>query len=116
MAGCPYRNFEDCPQHNKKGGCELWMSYSGKGGVTDANMEGCDLVLTPMLLLENANALGLVAGEVNKVGAEVSAGRVENLRECEATRRQLIGLAYGDPALIQPEHTAAIQPVEASHA
>ena len=68
------------------------------------------------ILLENANALGLVAGEVNKVGAEVSAGRVENLRECEATRRQLIGLAYGDPALIQPEHTAAIQPVEASHA
>ena len=67
MAGCPYRNFEDCPQHNKKGGCELWMSYSGKGGVTDANMEGCALVLTPMLLLENANALGLVAGEVNKV-------------------------------------------------
>ncbi len=45
MAGCPYRNFEDCPQHNKKGRCELWMSYSGKGGVTDANMEGCALVL-----------------------------------------------------------------------
>lgn len=40
MAGCPYRNFEDCPQHNKKGGCELWMSYSGKGGVTGGQYGG----------------------------------------------------------------------------
>ncbi len=28
MAGCPYKNFEECPQHNKRGGCEFWLSYS----------------------------------------------------------------------------------------
>ncbi len=74
MSGCPYRNFDECPQHNKKGGCEFWMSYSSTSGVTEAAMEGCAVVLTPMLLLEQANALGKVAGQVNGVAAEVSAG------------------------------------------
>lgn len=28
MAGCPFKGFEECPEHSKKGGCALWMSYS----------------------------------------------------------------------------------------
>ena len=104
MSGCPYRNFDECPQHNKKGGCEFWMSYSSTSGVTEAAMEGCAVVLTPMLLLEQANALGKVAGQVNGVAAEVSAARAEATRGAEAPRRQLVGLAIGHIELIEPDY------------
>lgn len=112
MPGCPYRNFEECPEHNKKGGCCFWISYTSKSGVTDAQMEGCAVTLAPMLLLENANALGLVAGEVNKVGAEVSAGRVENVKEGDALRKQLVCLSSGERGLVVPEHHTGIENVQ----
>ena len=93
---CPFRNFEDCPEHSKKGGC---------GAVT----------LTPLLLLENANNLGAVAGEISKVGAEVSAGRCESVKNGEATRMQLLALASGQRRLVQPDYAATLQ-LEAAQA
>ena len=109
MPGCPLRNFESCPEHNKKGGCQFWLTYASSTGTTEANVSGCAMVLTPLLLLENANALGIVAGEVNKVGAEVSAGRVENIKENNATREQLVTLAKGSTVLVLPDHNTNTQ-------
>lgn len=108
MAGCPLRNFEECPEHNKKGGCEWWIGYSSKTGVTDANMQGCAVVLQPLLLLEQANALGMVEGRINQVSAEISAGRVESVKEGDALRRQLLNLALGSRTLVQPAHSVSI--------
>lgn len=112
MAGCPLRGFEECPQHNKKGGCEWWIGYSSKSGITDAQMEGCAVVLQPLLLLENANALGMVEGRINQVSAEISAGRVENVKEGDALRRQLFNLASGERKFVVPEHRTGIETAE----
>ena len=112
MAGCPLRNFEECPQHCKKGGCEWWIAYSSKSGVTDANMEGCAVVLQPLLLLEHANALGMIEGRINQVSSEVSAGRVESVKEGEALRRQLLSLAVGKRELVLPRHDAGFEQVK----
>lgn len=105
---CPFRNFEECPQHNKKGGCSFWLDYSRNNDTQSAKTEGCAVILTPMLLLENANALGIVAGEVNKVGAEVSALRVENIRENQTNRAQFVGLANGNKELVNVNHNMEI--------
>ena len=40
MAGCPFKGFEECPEHSKKGGCALWMSYSGGKDSMQASFEG----------------------------------------------------------------------------
>lgn len=109
MSCCPFRNFEDCPEHNKKSGCALWLSYSANNAAADAHVEGCSLVLTPMLLIQQVNNLAVVAGEVSKVGAEVSAGRAENIRTGEAARRQLLSLASGQRELVRPDYTSAIK-------
>lgn len=108
MAGCPFRNFQDCPQHSKTSGCELWMTYSGSKDSLESRMEGCALALAPMLLLENANCLGLVAGEVQKVGAEVSASRVESIAEGTALRRQFVSLARGRTELVEADHSKTL--------
>lgn len=113
MAGCPLRNFARCPQHNKKGGCEWWMAYTSSSGVTaEGRMEGCAVVLQPMLLLEQANAMGKLEGRVNQVSAEISAGRVEHVKEGDALRRQLVSLATGQRTLVQPAHGTAIEPAK----
>lgn len=109
MAGCPLRNFEECPQHNKKGGCEWWIGYSSNSGITDAKVDGCAVVLQPLLLLENANALGMVEGRINQVSAEISAGRVENIKEGDALRKQLLNLAFGEKELVLPMHSIGEQ-------
>lgn len=115
MACCPFRNFEDCPEHNKKGGCALWLSYSANNAAADAHVEGCSLTLTPMLLIQQVNNLAVVAGEVTKVGAEVSAGRAENIRTGEATRRQLLSLASGQRELVLPDYTNTMKIEEADN-
>lgn len=102
---CPFRNFEECPEHNKKGGCSFWIAYATNNQGTEAHMEGCAITLTPILLLENANNLGAVAGEISKVGAEVSAGRCESVKNGEATRMQLLALASGVRELVQPDYS-----------
>lgn len=104
MAGCPYRNFEECPQHNKRGGCEFWLSYSSNSESSDAKLEGCAVVLTPILLVQQINNTGALANEVNKVGAEISMARVETIKEQQANRQQFLSLANGDRALINPEY------------
>ena len=109
MSGCPLNHFEECPQHNKKGGCEWWMSYTSNTGVTDANMEGCAVLLQTLLFLENANALGMMEGRINQVSAEISAGRVESVKEGDALRKQLLHLALGKRDLIVPDHTTQIE-------
>ena len=108
MAGCPLKNFEECPEHNKKGGCEWWIGYSSKSGITDANMQGCAVVLQPLLLLEQANALGMVEGRINQVSAEISAKRSESIKEGDALRRQLLHLASGGRTLVQPSYNTEI--------
>ena len=113
MAGCPLRNFEECPQHSKKGGCEWWLGYSSKSGVTDARMEGCAVVLQPLLMLENANALGMMEGRINQVSAEISAGRVESVKEGDALRKQLLHLASGGRDLVMPDHNADLEAAKA---
>lgn len=40
MAGCPFKGFEECPEHSKKGGCALWMSYSGGEGQYAGELRG----------------------------------------------------------------------------
>ena len=105
---CPFRNFEECPEHNKKGGCSFWISYTSNREGLESQMEGCAVTLTPMLLLENANNLGIVAGEMNKVGAEVSALRDENIKENEANRMQFVSLAHGNKELVKAEHVKGI--------
>ena len=106
---CPFRNFEECPEHNKKGGCSFWLSYATNREGLEAQIEGCAVTLTPMLLLENANNLGAVAGEVSKVGAEISAGRSEAVKNGEATRLQLLELASGQRHLVQPDYSSTLK-------
>lgn len=106
---CPFRNFEECPEHNKKGGCSFWISYATNREGLEALIEGCAVTLTPMLLLENANNLGAIAGEVNKVGAEISAGRSEAVKNGAATRAQLLALASGTRAVIEPDYSATMK-------
>ena len=109
MSGCPFRNFEECPEHNKKGGCSLWLSYTTNSQVTEAQVEGCSLTLTPMLLIQQINNLAVVASEVQKVSAEVSAGRSENIKSEEALRLQLVSLASGDTRIIEPNYTSKLK-------
>lgn len=104
MAGCPFKNFEDCPQHNKKGGCELWLSYITNRNDMDAKIEGCSLVLTPMLLIENVNNLQVAANETRKVASEISKARCEAIKENMANRQQLVSLASGRKDLINVNH------------
>ena len=105
---CPFRNFKKCPEHNKKNGCSFWLSYTSNSESVEAQVEGCAITLTPMLLLENANNLGIVAGEMNKVGAEVSALRDENIKENEANRIQFVNLAHGNKELVRVDYTQTV--------
>lgn len=105
MTGCPLRNFEECPQHNKKGGCEFWLSYSTDNKNTNAKIEGCANVLTPLLLIESINNTALVANELNKVGAEFSKARIEAIKEQMANRQQFLSLAQGERVLINPDYS-----------
>ena len=109
MAGCPFKNFEDCPEHSKRGGCAMWMSYTGGKDTMNASFEGCALQLTPMLLLEQANVTGMLAGEMSKVGAEVSAARCENIAEGKALRQQFVSLANGNKTLVEADHSHTMQ-------
>ena len=108
-AGCPFRGFDECPEHSKKGGGALWMSYSGSKDSMQASFEGCAFTLTPMLLLEQANVTGQLAGEMSKVGAEVSAARCENIAEGKALRQQFVSLANGSKALVEADHSHTMQ-------
>ncbi len=109
MTGCPFRQFEDCPEHNRKGGCALWLACSTNTAAAEARVEGCALTLAPMLLIHQINNLAVVAGEVGKVGAEISAGRSENIKTGEAARRQLLTLASGRRELVRPEYTTTMR-------
>ena len=109
MAGCPFKNFEECPEHSKKGGCALWMSYTGSKDNVQSSFEACAFTLTPMLLLEQANVTGMLAGEMSKVGAEVSAARCENIAEGKALRQQFVSLANGNKTLVEADHFHTMQ-------
>lgn len=109
MAGCPYKNFEECPQHNKRGGCEFWLSYSSNSESSESKLEGCAVVLTPILLVQQINNTGVLSGEVNKMAAEISASRVESIKENEANRMQLISLVQGERVLINPNHSLKLE-------
>jgi hypothetical protein len=109
MAGCPFKNFEECPEHDKKGGCEMWLSYSANGSTTEAHVEGCSIKLTPLILIQQVNNLAVVAGEVQKVGAEVSAGRSENIKTGEAARMQLLALATGRREFVRPDYSSTMK-------
>lgn len=104
MAGCPYKNFEECPQHNKKGGCEFWLQYTTNRQDADAHIEGCAIVLTPLLLIENINNLNVSANNIKNLQAEISKARVENIKENQANRQQLFSLAKGEKVLINPNY------------
>lgn len=104
MAGCPFNNFKECPQHNKNGGCEFWISYITNRKDIDAHMEGCAIILTPMLLIENVNNLQVTATAINGVAAEINKARVENIKENTANREQLCSLARGERTLINPNY------------
>lgn len=110
--GCPFRNFEACPEHNKSGGCTLWLAYAGTSPTTgtEVNMEGCGLALSALLNLDQISSLGRVAAEVRQVSAELSAARCEHIKEAEASRAQWLNLAQGRPGLIRVEHNHAAKP------
>lgn len=95
MPSCPF-NHDECPEHNKKGGCQFWIEYSSKSNVTESLMKGCCLQLMTFLQLENANALGILASKVDQLSAELSAMRSENNINSETTRKQLVSLAQGN--------------------
>lgn len=109
MTGCPYRNFEECPQHNKKGGCEFWISYSSNSETSNSKLEGCAIVLTPIILVQQINNTGVLASEVNKMSSEISASRVEAIKENEANRKQLLSLVQGERVLIKPNHNLKLE-------
>ncbi len=106
MAGCPFRDFGKCPETNQEGGCQFWISYkSGNSEDDGATAQGCALVLTPILLIQNINNLAVVANEVNKVGNEIAARRFESIRDNEAIRVQMLTLAGGTQQLVVPDFT-----------
>lgn len=109
MAGCPYKNFEECPQHNKRGGCEFWLSYSSNSESSESKLEGCAVVLTPILLVQQINNTGVLASEVNKVGAEISQARVETIKEHQANRQQFLSIASGERILINANHNLKLE-------
>ena len=107
---CPFNQLE-CPEHNKKGGCALWLEVR-QGDEAVATMSGCSLALTPMLLAQNINMLACVAKETNQTSAEVSALRVESIKENQATREQLYSLATGNIQRIEANHTTNTKGME----
>lgn len=102
---CPFRNFDECPEHNKKNGCSFWIAYTTNKDSLEAHIEGCSITLTPLLLLESANNLGHIAGEISKVGSEISYSRCENIKNGEAIREQLCSLASGNIQKIHPNYS-----------
>ena len=62
-----------------------------------------------MLLMEQANVTGMLAGEMSKVGAEVSASRCENIEEGRAMRKQFVALANGHRVLIEADHSGTMK-------
>lgn len=106
---CPFRNFEECPEHNKKGGCSFWLAYSSNKTNLEAQVSGCAIVLTPMLLLESANNMGVLAGEISKVSAEISASRSEAVQTGTAMRTQLLSLACGERVLVEPDYSNTLK-------
>jgi len=72
-------------------------------------MEGCAIVLQPMIMVENANMLNKTAIHVDQCSAEISAGRVESLKEGDALRKQLLNLALGGRELVVPQHNACLE-------
>jgi len=110
---CPLQRFKKCPKHNEDGGCAWWLSYSTTNETGNNDIKGCSMTLTPLLLIENANGLGVVAAEVNKCAAEMSASRVENICENEATRQQFVHLAQGHKELIRANHTSTMKGIKA---
>lgn len=101
---CPFRLFKKCPQNNSDNGCALWVKYIGNKGTMEASLEHCAFVLNTHLALESINTIGKLAGEVNKLGAEVSALRSENIKEQQASRLQLVALAQGNKKYINANH------------
>ena len=105
MPNCPF-NHEECPEHNKKGGCQFWIEYSSKSNVNESLMKGCCLQLAVFLQLENANALGILASKVDQLNAELSAMRSENNMNSDTTRKQLVSLAQGNRSdLLMPKYS-----------
>ena len=79
MANCPFLGAP-CPEHNKEGGCALYLSCDTQSNQTSARMEGCALVLSTLMQVHCVNNMAAVADGVEKVQAEVSSSRVENLQ------------------------------------
>lgn len=100
---CPLTK-EECPEHNKKGGCAWWLEAKQRDEAT-STMQGCAMVLSPMLLANQINATYQVAKEANQTSCEISALRNENIKEQEASRAQLLSLALGKKELVQAEHS-----------
>ena len=81
------------------------LNYTTNKDSLEAHIEGCSITLTPLLLLESANNLGHIAGEISKVGSEISYSRCENIKNGEATREQLCSLASGNIQKIHPNYS-----------
>ena len=79
MANCPFLGAP-CPEHNKEGGCALYLSCDTQSKQTSARMEGCALVLSTLMQIHSVNNMAAVADGVDKVQAEISSSRVENLQ------------------------------------
>lgn len=79
MAICPFTG-DACPEHNKDNGCALYITADAKSTQTSARMEGCTLVLSTLMQVHCVNNMAAVVDGVEKVQAEVSSSRVENLQ------------------------------------
>lgn len=79
MANCPFTGAP-CPEHNKEGGCALYLTCDAQSTQTSARMEGCALVLSTLMQVHSVNNMAAVVDGVGKVQAEVSSARVESLQ------------------------------------
>lgn len=100
---CPITK-EECPEHNKKAGCAWWIEAK-QGDEATSTMQGCAIVINPMLLAHQINASYQIAKETAQTGCEISALRNETIKEQEASRMQLLSLALGKKELVKAKHT-----------
>ncbi len=103
---CPLRKNKECPQHGRDAaGCALWCEIQINKDV-DGMVRGCALAVTPRLILEVAGLTACVAKEASQTSAEVSALRVENIKEHTANRVQFVALAQGHVECVAVNHNS----------
>lgn len=100
MALCPFTQ-QECPEHNKKGGCQLWLDTTVQGANVQSSLSGCAMALGVLLQAHSVNNTAALADGVNKVQAEISHARVEQLQF--QNRERVLRAALSNPIELNEE-------------